>query len=95
MAALLQERQLSVNALAREVGISQPYLSRALRGVDKKRATPSLIEAIAQALGVPAEHFLEYRRAKVIDLLQHDPELTDAVYDRLLGARPRKNQRRT
>lgn len=79
---------MSVNALARELGISQPFLSRALRGVDHKRATPSLVAAIARALSVPPEHFLDYRRWQVIDRLERDPDLTNAVYEQFLEGSP-------
>lgn len=95
VSTLLQERQLSVNALAKELGVSQPFLSRALRGVDKKRATPALIEAIARALSITPEYFLEYRRSVVIDHLQGDPVLTDKVYDQLVKPRGRRRSSQT
>lgn len=77
---LLQAQSSSVNALARALGLSQPFLSRALRRADQKRANADLIERIADQLGVAPDYFLEYRVLRIVEMVTTNPTLADAVF---------------
>lgn len=78
VARLLAERSISQRTLANELGVSQGWLSRALRG--ERPFPPELIEATAKLLGVQPSHFIEYRRAAVIRAIDEDPTLLDRMY---------------
>lgn len=80
VAELLQAQSSSVNALARALGVSQPFLSRALRRADQKRANAALIERIADQLEVAPDYFLEYRVLRIVEMVTTDPPLADAVF---------------
>ena len=77
---LLRERDLTISALARRLGVSQPFLSRAIRGAAQKRASPELLEAIAGQLEVEPNYFIEYRRFQIQAAIGRSAELTDDVY---------------
>ncbi len=77
---LLAERGMSVRALAREAGVSQPHLSRVLRRVDYKTPSLKLCRAVARALGLPEDYFPEYREALVVRSLRDDPRVRDRLY---------------
>ncbi len=79
VAAAMRERQIGVRQLARQAGISPGHLSRVLREVDGKRATPELIERVREALKFPEAFFVESRRHRIVALLETDPELTDEI----------------
>jgi len=83
---LLAQRDLSLRALARAIGISQSYLSRILGTQDSEGARPAstrLAYAIAEELGLPDDYFAECREARVRDAVVADPKLRDRVYDSL------------
>jgi transcriptional regulator with XRE-family HTH domain len=82
--ALLAERGLTQVALAREIGVTQPHISRILRGANYRR-TPStaLVGRAALALGLPVDYWPEYRMAKVVDRLGGDARLRDEIFDSL------------
>jgi transcriptional regulator with XRE-family HTH domain len=90
---LLRERGLSLRALAKQVGVADSHLSRAVRQADYKRASAELTSRIAVALGLPPDYFPEYREAYVIERLTGDPELRNELYARL--SRPRSGSRRS
>jgi transcriptional regulator with XRE-family HTH domain len=71
-----------MRALAREVGVSDSFLSRALRGVDYKSASGELTGRVARALGLPVDYFREYREDRVVDRVRADARLRDDIYDR-------------
>lgn len=77
---LLRKHGLSISELARRLEVSQPFLSRAVRAADQKRASRELLQAIADELGVQPNYFIEYRRFEIADAVARDPRLTDAVY---------------
>lgn len=63
---LHQEHQGNVSALAREIGISQPVLSRTLN--ERHGATMATTEAIARAEGVPVASILYGPRERAIEI---------------------------
>jgi len=80
---LLADRQMSQRELARQVGVNQSYLSFVLRG--RRMPSRRLLEGTAKTLGLPIDHFREYREAVVIERLKADPDLLDRVYRSLHG----------
>lgn len=80
---LLVERGMSVRALAREAGVSQPHLSRVLRRADYKTPSLELCRAVAKALELPEDYFPEFREAAVARELAADPQLRDRLYKQL------------
>jgi transcriptional regulator with XRE-family HTH domain len=76
---LLEERKLTLRALAREVGgLDHSYLSRMI-----SRKTPVNVrhaQRIARHLGLPPDYFSEVREAAVIEAVQAHPRLRDAIY---------------
>ena len=55
LALLLQERGLSLRALARDIGVSDAHLSRLLRGVGyRSRPSADLARRVARALDLPS-----------------------------------------
>jgi len=66
---LLRERRMSLRALARAVGVDVAHLSRTLRA-GARPPTAALTERVAAALDLPPHYF---------------PELTDRVFDTLIG----------
>jgi len=88
---VLETRALSVSALARQAGVSQPYLSRLLRRSDYKK-TPSVkvASAVAEALGFPADYFPEYREGRLVEEIKKSARLRDELYDDVVIARRRR-----
>jgi transcriptional regulator with XRE-family HTH domain len=82
---LLRERGLSIRALAREVGVSDGYLSRVMRRVNYKTPGPELARRVATALGLPADYFPEYRKGFVLERIRTDAVLCDELYAKLAG----------
>ena len=87
---ILHQRGMSLRALAREVGVADSHLSRALRRVNYKRASPELVERVSVALGFPPDYFPEVREARVVAAVRADPKLRNDLYDRLKRRRPPK-----
>jgi transcriptional regulator with XRE-family HTH domain len=82
--SLLHEREMSLRALAREVGVTDAHLSRLLRGVGyRTRPSSELARRVALALELPADYFPEYRETVVIELIKRDPKLREELYERL------------
>jgi hypothetical protein len=42
-----------------------------------------MTEAVAIALGLPADYFPEYREGVVVERVKRDPQLRDEVFDAL------------
>jgi len=78
VARLLAERSISQRALARELGVNQGWLSHALNG--DRPFPPELIQRMASLLGVEPSHFVEYRRAILIQAVEQDTKLLDRLY---------------
>jgi len=80
---LLEERNLSLRSLARQVGVGDDHLSRVVRGDRAKKPTADLARRVAHALDLPDDYFLEARLDFVVQQLTNDPQLLDKTYDRL------------
>ena len=81
---LLAERGMSVSALARLVGVGQPYLSRVINGKDSKVPAGDLPRRVALALDLPEDYFFEARKNIVLDRIAGDADtsLTESLYRR-------------
>jgi hypothetical protein len=64
-------------------GWGYEYLRKMVMG--ERRLQPEAIKDMAKALGVPPEHFLEYRLWQITELLRSKPELVDRVYEQVIG----------
>jgi transcriptional regulator with XRE-family HTH domain len=86
---LLEERGMSIRALAVKVEVNPSHLSRVLRQANYKSVSRELARRVALALNRPEDYFPEYREAYVIDRIHDDPKLRDDLYARLNGAATR------
>ena len=79
---LMGETGLTYRGLAAKTGLSAGYLNHLVHG---NRPVPSndVIERLAGALDVEAEHFREYRLRVIADRLEEMPDLVDRLYRRL------------
>lgn len=76
---------ISLRALFSQIeGYSYDALRKMVRG--ELTLQPAAIEAMAAALGVPPEYFLEYRAWQLQEGLKRHPELADKVYDMLMAS---------
>ena len=80
--ALMTERGTTYRALAERTGLSAGYLNHLVHG---NRPVPSndVVRTLAEALGVEAEHFREYRLRVITERLEAMPDLIDRLYKRL------------
>ncbi len=78
----MSERGITYRGLAEKTGLSAGYLNHLVHG---NRPVPSddVVKKLATALGVEAEHFLEYRLRVITERLERMPELVDRLYRRL------------
>ncbi len=79
---LMTESGATYRGLAQTTGLSAGYLNHLVHG---NRPVPAddVIERIADAVGVEAEHFREYRLRTITKRLEAMPELIDRLYKRL------------
>ena len=79
---LMGETGLTYRGLAGKTGLSAGYLNHLVHG---NRPVPSKegVARLANALGVDAEHFREYRLRVISDRLEEMPDLVDRLYKRL------------
>ncbi len=89
LAFVLGEQRVSQRELARRLGVNQAHLSRVLAG--QKTPTNPLIEAIAEALSLPEDYFIETRVQRISEALMADPALREEIYTRI----KRPNRRRS
>jgi transcriptional regulator with XRE-family HTH domain len=82
---LLGERAMSQRALARVVGINQSHLSRLSGPGARQVPSLSLAAAVAEALDLPPDYFIEYRRARVIQAMDSDGSVRDRLYALVTG----------
>jgi transcriptional regulator with XRE-family HTH domain len=80
--SLMTEAGATYRVLAARPGLSAGYLNHLVHG---NRPVPSndVVRTLAEALGVEAEHFREYRLRVITDRLEAMPELIDRLYKRL------------
>jgi transcriptional regulator with XRE-family HTH domain len=81
---LLAERGLSQRALGRRIGINQAHVSRILSG--QTVPTLAMIDAIAAALELPADYFVESQLRTIAKILGSDPRLRRRVYQQVTRA---------
>ncbi len=81
---LMDERGVTYRALAAKTSLSAGYLNHRVHG---NRPVPSneVIERLASALGVEAEHFREYRLRVITERLEQVPAMIDRLYKQLRG----------
>jgi len=79
---LMAEAEVTYRELASRTGLSAGYLNHLVHG---NRPVPSndVVETLAKALSVEAEHFREFRLRSITDRLEAMPELIDRLYKRL------------
>ena len=82
LASLMAEAGVTYRGLAAQTALSAGYLNHLVHG---NRPVPSddVIERLAKALGVEAEHFREYRIRVISRRLEQMPDLIDRLYKRL------------
>ena len=81
---LMEETGATYRGLAAKSGLSAGYLNHLVHG---NRPVPSndVVNRLAAALGVEAEHFREYRLRVITERLEAMPELVERLYKRLGG----------
>jgi transcriptional regulator with XRE-family HTH domain len=79
---LMTEAGATYRELAARTGLSAGYLNHLVHG---NRPVPSndVVRTLADALGVEAEHFREFRLRVITERLEAMPELIDRLYKRL------------
>jgi transcriptional regulator with XRE-family HTH domain len=79
--SLMTEVGVTYRELAARTGLSAGYLNHLVHG---NRPVPSngVVETLATALGVEAEHFREYRIRVITERLEAMPDLVDRLYKR-------------
>jgi transcriptional regulator with XRE-family HTH domain len=79
---LMAELGVTYRELAARTGLSAGYLNHLVHG---NRPVPSneVVETLAKALKVEAEHFREFRLRSITERLEAMPELIDRLYRRL------------
>jgi transcriptional regulator with XRE-family HTH domain len=82
-----QPKPMSLRALAAKVDVQQSHLSRVLGAKGARTPSRELLERIAKVLGVPPEHFREYRQLLVIEAIKSDVDLLDRTFAALTKRR--------
>jgi transcriptional regulator with XRE-family HTH domain len=79
---LMDEVGVTYRGLAAKTGLSAGYLNHLVHG---NRPVPSneVIDKLADALGVEAEHFREYRLRVITERLEKVPAMIDRLYRQL------------
>jgi transcriptional regulator with XRE-family HTH domain len=79
---LMDETGATYRGLAAKTDLSAGYLNHLVHG---NRPVPSndVIERLAAALGVEAEHFVEYRLRAITERLEKVPAMIDRLYKQL------------
>jgi transcriptional regulator with XRE-family HTH domain len=79
---LMEETGVTYRGLAAKSGLSAGYLNHLVHG---NRPVPSndVVQRLADALDVDAEHFREYRLRVITERLEAMPDLVERLYKRL------------
>ena len=83
---LLRDNGISGRELAKQVGIDQSYVSLVLNG--QRAPSRKLLERSAEALGLPAAYWREFREQVVLERIRADAALLERVYA-LVDAAPK------
>ena len=77
----MRKKGISYRSLAETTGLSAGYLNHLVHG---NRPVPSddVVKTLADALGVEAEHFREFRIRVITERLEAMPELVDRLFRR-------------
>ena len=77
----MAEAAVTYRELAARTGLSAGYLNHLVHG---NRPVPSndVVRTLADALGVEAEHFREYRIRLITERLETMPDLVDRLFRR-------------
>lgn len=77
----MNEAAVTYRELAARTGLSAGYLNHLVHG---NRPVPSndVVRTLADALGVEAEHFREFRIRLITERLEQMPELVDRLFRR-------------
>lgn len=95
---LMNETGMTYRGLAAKTDLSAGYLNHLVHG---NRPVPSngVIDRLARALDIDADHFREYRMRVVAERLGNRPDLADRLYRRLAAEvankRPAPSSKRT
>jgi transcriptional regulator with XRE-family HTH domain len=89
---ILREREMSLRALARQVGVGDDHLSRVLRGAREKKPTAELVRRTARALNLPEDYFMEARLDFAVQALSDDAALLNQVYDLVKSSAKRRKR---
>jgi transcriptional regulator with XRE-family HTH domain len=88
---LVAENGTSLRQLAREIKVSQSYLSRIKldrEHEDWRPPSKAVLERLAQELGVPASYFPEFRAIAIEEAIAADGALRDRLFDQLQRIKP-------
>jgi transcriptional regulator with XRE-family HTH domain len=85
VAGLLGARGWSQRDLARAVDVDPAHICRLLRP-GARSVSPELLVRVAEALGVPPEHFAEYREWRVVEAVRQDAALRERLFRSLAAA---------
>ena len=80
---LLLDRGLTQRELAQAAYVDPAHISRLLRR-ERPTVSPDLLTRVADALGVPPDHFLEFQEWQLIELIRSDPALCERLHRRLV-----------
>ena len=80
--SLMAETGVTYRELASRTGLSAGYLNHLVHG---NRPVPStdVVRTLADALGVEADYFREFRLRSITERLEAMPDLIDRLYKRL------------
>ena len=83
---LMDETGVTYRGLAAKTSLSAGYLNHLVHG---NRPVPStkVMEQLAEALDVDAEHFVEYRLRMITERLERSPAQIDRLYKQLRAKR--------
>jgi len=79
---LMEESGVTYRSLAAKTGLSAGYLNHLVHG-NRPVPSNSVIDRLADALGVEPEHFREYRPRVITERLEQLPAMIDRLYKQL------------
>jgi transcriptional regulator with XRE-family HTH domain len=79
--SLMTEAGVTYRELAGRTGLSAGYLNHLVHG-NRPEPSNDVVRTLADALGVEAEHFREYRIRLITERLETMPDLVDRLFRR-------------